>query len=133
MPLAPRSRRRLPVLVSVVLTIVAGCGQSQRSQSPRHTPTNALQPIRYTQTGGLTGTNDRLIISPDGTAVVTGTVWGNRSGRLSAEQIATLNAAFEGWERLRNKYRPLPGVSDAFDLSLTYGEKTVIATDVSDL
>jgi hypothetical protein len=121
----------LLVLIGLALAAILGCSQPQQ-QSSRVTSAHALQPIRYTRTGGFAGTDDRLIISPDGTAVATGPLWGNRSGRLTPEQIAALAAAFDGWDKVRGHYPAVPGVTDPFDLSLTYGGKMVTATDVSD-
>jgi len=124
---------RTPVVIGLFLTAVWGCGQPQQQPPPHLTPAHPLQSIRYTRTGGLAGTNDRLIISPDGTAVATGPLWGNRSGRLTPEKIAAVAAALKGWDSVRGRYPAVPGVTDPFELSLTYGDKTVRATDVSDV
>jgi hypothetical protein len=127
-----RSRRIVPMLVALGLVTIAGCGQPQR-QSSGLTPAQPLQPIRYTQTGGLAGTSDQMIVSPDGTVAITGPLWGDRSGRLSPEQMSALPTAFQGWDALRDRYPAVPGVTDPFDLRLTYGGKTVLATDASDV
>lgn len=132
MPAAMRSRRIVPMLVGLTLMTIAGCSQAQR-QSSGLRPAQPLQPIRYTQTGGLAGTSDQMIVSPDGTVAITGPLWGNRSGRLSPEQMAALAAAFQGWDALGDHYPAVPGVTDPFNLRLTYGGKTVIATDASEV
>jgi hypothetical protein len=136
MPLATRSRRTLPVLIALSLATIAGCGQSQQQQQQQQqrsglAPAHSLQPIRYTRTGGFAGTHDQLVISPDGSIAVSGKTWGDRRGRLTTEQIAALADAFNGWDALRDHYPALPGVTDYFELTLTYGGKTVTAADIS--
>src|SRR5690242_21165890 len=118
MPLATRCRRRLPGVIALLSAAIAGCGQQQQHSS-RLAPAHSLQPIRYTRTGGFAGTHDELAISPHGAIVVSGKIWGNRSGQLTPEQVAALADAFKGWDTLRDRYPALPGVTDAFDLALT--------------
>ena len=121
-----RSVRIVPMIAGLTLLTTASCGQPQR-QSSGLRPAPHLQPVRYTQTGGLAGTSDQMIVSPDGTVAITGPLWGERSGRLSPEQMSALVAAFQGWEALGDHYPAVPGVTDPFEVWLTYGGKTVLA------
>src|SRR5687768_7589299 len=96
----------------LILAVATGCA-SQRStpttKSPDPSPAQSTasveakrkasttQPILYQRTGGIAGTNDRVVIWPDGFVQVTGKLLGDGTAMLAPERIAELRKLFRGW------------------------------------
>jgi hypothetical protein len=121
--------------VIAMLLLIAGCAherptpgrKSPDSFSSRRTPTT--QPILYHRTGGIAGTDDRVVIWPDGFVEVNGKVLPDASARVPADRLGHLASMFAGWDRLRDEYL-VSNVADAYTITIHYGGKTVTASDL---
>lgn len=87
--------------------------------------------VSYVRSGGFAGLSRRVLISADGSYVVSQTNLGQYIGKLSAEQLAGLAKAFEGWNQLADSYPAPKGTADDFQYEIHYGPKTVLASDAS--
>jgi len=93
-------------------------------------PSNATFPILYHRTGGIAATDDRVVIWPDGVIQVVGRQLVPVNRQLAAERFARLYSLLSGFENLKDKYLTA-GVADAYTITITYGGKTIEATDLS--
>ncbi len=84
----------------------------------------------YTRAGGFVGTNDRIVIQPDGTLQSSGRLVGEHRRKLSASELEQLVAALREWPRWEVKGEP-PPASDAFEYTLTYAGRTLRWNDAS--
>jgi hypothetical protein len=100
---------------------------SPASPPSHHKPTT--QPILYHRTGGIAGTDDRVVIWPDGLVQVTGRVIPSGTTRLKEDRLANLAEMFRGWQQLHDEY--LANVNDAYSIDISYGDKTVSAMDLA--
>jgi hypothetical protein len=114
---------------------IAGCahhptaGTNAPDASARRTaPTT--QPILYHRTGGIAGTDDRVIIWPDGLVHVNGKLLPAGDVQLSKDRLDRLVVLFAGWEQLRDSYRQNP-IPDAYTITIYYGSKRVEALDLA--
>ena len=98
------------------------------SASTSQQPTT--QPILYHRTGGIAGTNDHLVIWPDGFVQVDGELFVPSVARLPDERHAKLRALFDGWEKLKPEYLT-NNIADAYTIAIHYGDKTVVASDIA--
>jgi hypothetical protein len=135
--------RFVPLLL---LIVVAGCAHhrytpeaaapdssradasSPRTATSPNAPTT--QPVLYHRTGGIAGTDDRVVIWPDGFVQVTGRILTPATGRLSDDRAASLYAMFAGWDNLQDSYQSA-GVMDAYTITIAHGGKTVVADDLA--
>jgi hypothetical protein len=91
------------------------------------TATDAL--VTFNRTGGLAGTNDTLIVRPDGSYTIQ-TRSGNKSGKLSADELNALKAALSSTD-----FNKMPtvndngGMADGYTYTLTYGGRQITAKD----
>lgn len=126
-----RRRRRVAFatrLGSVALALViVGCSESEAPATPA---SSASTRIEYTQSGGIAGFADRLVVSANGKAVLT-TKRATFQRSLSSKEHRRLVRAVAGahLERLRRRYAPTKPVADGLERSLTFRGRTVVVAD----
>jgi hypothetical protein len=123
-----------------VLGSVVGCAHSSApgTKSPSPSPATAATtsassndfPILYHRTGGIAGTDDRVVIWPDGVIQVVGRQLVPVNRPLNPDRLAHLHSLMNGWEKLKDEYLSA-GVADAYTITITCGGKTIEATDLS--
>jgi hypothetical protein len=87
-------------------------------------------PILYHRTGGIAGTDDRVVIWPDGVVQVVGRQLVPVNRQLNVDRFAHLRSLMSGFEKLKDQYVSA-GVADAYTITITCGGKTIEATDLS--
>jgi len=125
---------RIVIAITLLALIVGGCVSHSKgtmvAQPPSPTAHAATtQPILYHRTGGIAGTDDRVVIWPDGLVQVTGKVLPSGTSRLSPERLSSLVSLFRGWISLRDEYPA--SANDAYTIAISYGDKTVTALDLA--
>src|SRR2546421_7457926 len=88
--------------------------------SPTVTKAATTQPILYHRTGGIAGTDDRVVIWPDGYVEVTGKILPDTAARLPADRLRRLASMFDGRTRLKNAYLT-SNIPDAYTITIHYG------------
>lgn len=126
--------------ILAALCAVTGCASRSRGTSPVQPPTSdaraaaaaaaTTQPILYHRTGGIAGTDDRVVIWPDGFVQVIGRVLTPATARLPGERLERLAGMFDGWDQLNDSYRDA-NIVDAHAITISYGGKTVSADDIA--
>ena len=83
----------------------------------------------FTRQGGLAGTNDRLVVRPDGGWTLT-TKAGTKEGKLTPAELTALKGALEqvGFSKLPTAAGSTT-VADGYTYTVTYGGKEVQAKD----
>ena len=119
------------------LLLMTGCashrptpGMKSPDSSPASSRAPATQPILYRRTGGIAGTDDRVVIWPDGYVEVIGKILPDTAARLSADRLRRLVAMFEGWDHLKSEYLT-SNIPDAYTITIHYGSKQVQASDLA--
>jgi hypothetical protein len=87
-------------------------------------------PILYHRTGGIAGTDDRVVIWPDGFVQVNGKLLNDGSITLAPQRMTDLAALFNGWSKLKDSYRAANGM-DAYVITIEYGGKSVTVDDLA--
>jgi len=100
------------------------------SPSTSSASTEKAFPILYHRTGGIAATDDRVVIWPDGVVQVEGRVLVPANTRFATERFNKLHALLSGWPKLKDQYLA-EGVADAYTITITYGGKSVEASDLS--
>ncbi|MEW6253123.1 MAG: hypothetical protein AB1716_20995 [Planctomycetota bacterium] len=77
------------------------------------------------------GTDDRIVVQPDGAFRSSGKLLGEQSGRVSAAQFAQLSALLKNWARLEVTGRPPDDAADLFEHTLTYNNRTLRWADAT--
>ena len=126
---------RLAICICVVAATLIGCGSRatstvQEPTTPRTTRAATTKPILYHRTGGIAGTDDRVVIWPDGLVVVTGKILPDAEGRIDGEVLERLRRSFTGWDQLNDTYLA-SDVADAYLITISYGDKTIEASDLA--
>jgi hypothetical protein len=126
------SNWRFQILL-LLIAAPAGCAgyhpKPQTSSSPaRRHPTTL--PILYHRTGGIAGTDDRVVIWPDGVVDVSGKLMSAGMARLPSERLSSLLALFADWPKLKDQYLAA-GVADAYTITISYGDKSIEASDLA--
>jgi uncharacterized protein YceK len=122
--------RRALILMCALL---AGCAHVRHSSAPAPTPnrtTATTQPILYRRTGGIAGTDDRVVIWPDGVVQVDGKLLPPGQARITPQAHERLRQSFAGWNHLRESYLGA-AIADAYTISISYGDRTVEASDLA--
>ena len=85
--------------------------------------------LTFTRQGGLAGTNDRLVVRPDGAWTLT-TKAGTKEGKLTPAELTALKGALDqvGFSKLP-KATGSTNVADGYTYSITYGGDEVVAKD----
>lgn len=112
------------IKTALLALCVIGCtGTASQVSSPL---------IEYHRSGGIRGTDDRLVIRDDGTATL------NRNGRTSDTTVASdvmdrLRRALRQSQfgSLRSEYEAPPGGADMYNYAITHNGHTVRAKDAS--
>ena len=124
-------------ICNLIVAIAVGCASRQPTpgmQSPDSSARSAqhatTQPILYHRTGGIAGTNDRLVIWSDGFVQVEGELFIPSVARLPDERHAKLRAMFDGWDKLKPEYLT-NNIPDAYTITIHYGDKRVVANDIA--
>jgi hypothetical protein len=81
----------------------------------------------YRRTGGIAGTDDRIVLWSDGLAQVTGRMMRTTVVRLPSEQVARARSTFAGWERLKSP--PPSNAADAFVVEIFHDGRSVVVSD----
>jgi len=95
-----------------------------------HAPASTTQPILYQRSGGIAGTNDRLVVWPDGFVQIDGKLFTPAVTRLPHERLAKLLTMFDGWDKLKAEYLS-NNIPDAYTITIHYGDKAVTASDIA--
>jgi len=103
---------------------------SSSSSAARGSSAATTQPILFHRTGGIAGTNDRLIVWPDGFVQIDGKLFVPAIARLPQERHAKILAMFDGWEKLKGEYLN-NNIPDAYTITIHYGDKAVVANDIA--
>ena len=121
------------------ILILTGCaskhstpGQSASgvpdSSSATKQPTT--RPILYHRTGGYAGTDDHVVIWPDGLVQVHGELLAPATTTLPPQRITDLSKMFDGWSKLNDEYRA-GNIMDAYVITIDYGGKSVTVDDAA--
>jgi hypothetical protein len=105
-------------------------GMKSPDSAARGRAAPATQPILFHRTGGIAGTNDRLIVWPDGFVQIDGELFVPAVARLPGERHAKILAMFKGWEKLRGEYLN-NNIPDAYTITIHFGDKVVVANDIA--
>jgi hypothetical protein len=121
--------------IVLLIAVLSGCAHhpTPGTKSPDSSPatrTSTTLPILYHRTGGIAGTDDRVVIWPDGLVEVSGKLMSAGSARLPTERLANLAALFAGWDKLKGQY-VAPGVADAYTIIISFGDKSIEASDLA--
>jgi hypothetical protein len=125
--------------ISIVALLVSACANNPPNGprgvqfSPTAAPVPAAattQPILYHRTGGIAGTNDRLVIWPDGFVQIDGKLFTPAVTRLPPERLDQIESMFRGWESLKSEYLS-NNIPDAYTITIHYGDKAVTASDLA--
>ena len=85
--------------------------------------------VVYRRTGGFLGTDDTVMIWPDGRLSVSGMLMPCIERQLDAGELSRFWSSFHDWDHVVSAGRS--AAMDAFTHTLTYHGKTVSADDVS--
>ena len=125
---------RLAICNCLILVLV-GCASHRSAPAPVSSTAVAsraptTQPILYHRTGGIAGTNDHLVIWPDGFVQVDGKLFTPAVTRLADERHAKIRSLFDGWDNLKSEYLT-SNIPDAYTITINYGDKAVTASDLA--
>ena len=123
-------------LIAVVAFGCAGKHTQTPGQSASGVPDSAAskqpttRPILYHRTGGYAGTDDHVVIWPDGLVQVSGRLLEDATGTLAPQRITDLSKMFDGWSKLKDEYRA-GHIMDAHVITIEYGGKSVTVDDAA--
>ena len=128
---------RFAICNLALVLLLAGCASKSfkpgmpspdSAAAARSAPTT--QPILYHRTGGIAGTDDRLVVWPDGFVQVEGKLFSAASTRLPSERVAKLETLFAYWSSLKPEYLTT-NIPDAYTITIHYGDRAVTASDIA--
>ena len=129
--------KKLTVILIVAMWVSACAdNRSSRPRGVQFSPASSrgqaatTQPILFHRTGGIAGTNDRLIIWPDGFVQIDGELFTAAAARLPQERHEKILSLFTGWEKLKSEYLS-NNIPDAYTIRIHYGDKAVVANDIA--
>ena len=117
-------------ILSIALLLIIGCA-SHRAQQSTTAPSQAAFPILYHRSGGIAGTDDRVIIWPDGLVQVRGKILTTGEGWLNQDKLAQLRALAADFEAIEPPPPPKRPIPDAYIISLTYDGKSITSMDLA--
>ena len=142
-------KSRTPIAVTALLALaLAGCADEAKdatagasgtpstsaaapaTSAPASTSAGASDTLLiFMRQGGLAGTNDRLVVRPDGAWTLT-TKAGTKEGKLTPAELTALKAGLEqvGFSKLP-KVNGSTNVADGYTYTITYGGDEVVAKD----
>jgi hypothetical protein len=94
------------------------------------TSAEKLLPILYHRTGGIAGTDDRIVIWPGGLVQVTGRIIPSGTAHIDKVRVEHLSQMFAGWDKLSDRYLAT-GTADAYLIKIYFGDKSVEASDLA--
>jgi hypothetical protein len=126
---------KISIALIVAVVLVGGCaGAPKIERSPVSARDTAAapttQPILYQRTGGIAGTDDRVVIWPDGAVLVEGKIIPSTTTRIDRERLNRLLAMMDGWSKLDDHYLAA-NIPDAYLITIHYGGKSVEASDLA--
>ncbi|HZN64932.1 MAG TPA: hypothetical protein VFB66_06495 [Tepidisphaeraceae bacterium] len=123
----------------IALMLVVGCSHRPR----QNTAADEGQPtpearreredpilVSYHRTGGIAGTDDRLVVWSDGFAHAAGVMFGASSGRLTEQELADLRTLLADWGHAAETIPGTPA-ADTFLVQISHAGRTVAADDTS--
>ena len=122
-------RSILVLLLAFTGVACRGRGGGHDAQIATTQPSDAV--IAYHRTGGLAGTGDWIVISPDGQMKVSGRILGDYTVQLPEGTVGKLESRMQGWKKLKPNYPAERGVRDDFQIAIRYGGRTVVASDTA--
>ena len=109
----------------VALLLVVGCASAHRPTEAAPAAHAAAPPdtappawIIYQRTGGIAGTDDRVVIWPDGLVQVRGTILTSGEGWINQDKLAELRALSADVAAIASVPLPKQPVPDAYMISL---------------
>lgn len=110
-------------------TAPASTAASASAGTSTGTSTSADTLLAFTRQGGIAGTNDRLVVRPDGSWTLTSKS-GTKEGKLTPAELTALKSTLDqvGFSKLP-KAAGSTNVADGFTYSITYGGDEVVAKD----
>jgi hypothetical protein len=123
--------RKTSILLILLATSCVSRSHGTMVASPPSPSTQSTQavPILYHRTGGIAGTDDRVVIWPDRFVQINGKLLTPATARLSKERLDHLRSMFRGWAQLKPEY--LSDANDAYNITISYGGKSVSAADLA--
>jgi hypothetical protein len=123
--------RSLLLCVLVCLPLVGCAKQTRVGEDEKQIAALPAGPVLYQRTGGIAGTDDRVVIWPDGFVQVRGKVLNSGEGWLSKDSMAQVWDALGNWSALKREYLPTTPVNDGYIIAITFDGKTVTASDLA--
>ena len=128
------------ILVLFSCVAVGGCAGRPRAPSrpPATRPdvTSTRREVReslvlavYRRTGGIAGTDDRIVLWSDGLAQVSGRMMRTSVVNVPADQLRRVRSLLEDWEQLESA--PERNAADAFVVEILHGGKSVVVSDAA--
>jgi hypothetical protein len=124
-------------LIAVVALLALGCathvsttGFRNREPAAESVKPPTTKPILYHRTGGIAGTDDRVVIWPDGFVQVTGKLLQPAAATIPSERLSRLVALFDDWSALKNEYLA-SSVADDYTIAIDYDGKAIVASDLA--
>jgi hypothetical protein len=124
----------------ILMSLIAASGCVSKSatrtivtpkpKSDSAAPVATTQPILYHRTGGIAGTDDRLVIWPDGFVQTEGKLFRDAALKLPGERVHQLELLFAQWSSLKGEYLT-NNIADAYTITIHYGDKAVTASDIA--
>jgi hypothetical protein len=125
-------------MLLLAASCLLGCAHhpTPETKSPdRSSPTTTSAstkpfPVLYHRTGGIAGTDDRVIIWPDGVVQVEGHILTPANRRFRTDRFDRLMSLLRGWSNLKDQYLA-SNAADAYTITISYGGKSVEASDLA--
>ena len=125
-------------ICNLIAVVALGCASHRATpgQSSSGVPDSSAtkqpttRPILYHRTGGYAGTDDHIVIWPDGLVQVSGRLLADATGTLAPQRITDLSKLFADWSKLKDEYRAA-NIMDAYVITVDYGGKSVTVDDAA--
>jgi hypothetical protein len=123
--------KALCVALMSLLAAAVSCAPRERAvvEQERDAVARTVQPITYKRT--VAGAQDTITIAQDGAIQTSGRTFGKAEGKLSEFQMLRFARLFENWDKLQDNYPAQKGVPDAGTVAISYGQKTVAASEAA--
>jgi len=128
-----------PTVAVIALILLGGCShrprqnaaadEGQRTPEARREREDPIL-VSYHRTGGIAGTDDRLVVWSDGFAHAAGVMFGASSGRLTEQELADLRTLLADWGHAAETIPGTPA-ADTFLVQISHAGRTVAADDTS--
>jgi hypothetical protein len=127
-----RHRTAVLILFVVLIAVVAVPGCLSTKAPVKTTSTLPALLLDYHRTGGIAGTDDRLVIFDNGVALLS-TRAVNREFMVNASEIERVHQVFgqAGFAAMKGNYTSAFSGTDIIQYSITYQNRTVMTEDTS--